>query len=135
MPRELPAWLTEEDLARYGEAFTRTGFRGGLNYYRNFGRTWERTRAGDFRLGGSAFRRGRFESFRGRSRDRRACVRPWRSQARARWRTVDVARGHALDACRSKLDAADEDRDAEQRRDQQRQRDEQAIPVRHAGAE
>ena len=40
---ELPGWLTEADMALYVETFQRTGFRGGLNYYRNFDRTFERT--------------------------------------------------------------------------------------------
>jgi pimeloyl-ACP methyl ester carboxylesterase len=40
---KLPAWLTEEDLRIYVEAFERTGFTGGLNYYRNLDRTWELT--------------------------------------------------------------------------------------------
>jgi pimeloyl-ACP methyl ester carboxylesterase len=39
----LPPWLTEEDLRIYLEAFERTGFTGGLNYYRNLDRTWELT--------------------------------------------------------------------------------------------
>jgi pimeloyl-ACP methyl ester carboxylesterase len=38
-----PAWLTEEDLAVYVETFERTGFTGGLNYYRNIDRNWELT--------------------------------------------------------------------------------------------
>jgi pimeloyl-ACP methyl ester carboxylesterase len=38
-----PAWLTEDDLRLYVEAFERTGFSGGLNYYRNIDRNWERT--------------------------------------------------------------------------------------------
>jgi pimeloyl-ACP methyl ester carboxylesterase len=38
----LPAWLTEEDLKVYVETFERTGFSGGLNYYRNIDRNWER---------------------------------------------------------------------------------------------
>ncbi|MGB0097904.1 MAG: alpha/beta hydrolase [Solirubrobacteraceae bacterium] len=38
-----PAWLTEQDLRVYVEAFERTGFTGGLNYYRNLDRTWELT--------------------------------------------------------------------------------------------
>ena len=37
----LPAWLTEEDLRLYVESFERTGFTGGLNYYRNIDRNWE----------------------------------------------------------------------------------------------
>jgi epoxide hydrolase A/B len=39
----LPRWLTEEDIQVYVDAFTRTGFRGGLNYYRNIDRNWERS--------------------------------------------------------------------------------------------
>jgi pimeloyl-ACP methyl ester carboxylesterase len=39
----LPAWLTEDDLRIYVEAFERTGFTGGLNYYRNLDRSWELT--------------------------------------------------------------------------------------------
>jgi pimeloyl-ACP methyl ester carboxylesterase len=38
----LPSWLTEADLNVYVDAFGRTGFRGGLNYYRNIARNWER---------------------------------------------------------------------------------------------
>ena len=40
-PATLPAWLTETDLDFYGAEFKRTGFRGGLNYYRNLDRNWE----------------------------------------------------------------------------------------------
>jgi pimeloyl-ACP methyl ester carboxylesterase len=39
----LPAWLTEEDLTVYVEAFERTGFSGGLNYYRNIDRNWKQS--------------------------------------------------------------------------------------------
>jgi pimeloyl-ACP methyl ester carboxylesterase len=39
----LPAWLTEADLDFYTEEFKRTGFRGGLNWYRNIDRVWELT--------------------------------------------------------------------------------------------
>lgn len=38
---KLPAWITEEDVAFYAGEFARTGFRGGLNWYRNFDRNWE----------------------------------------------------------------------------------------------
>jgi pimeloyl-ACP methyl ester carboxylesterase len=38
-----PAWFTDADLAVYTEAFTRTGFTGGLNWYRNFDRNWRLT--------------------------------------------------------------------------------------------
>ena len=30
----LPSWLTEEDINYYATKFNRTGFTGGLNYYR-----------------------------------------------------------------------------------------------------
>jgi len=40
-PEKLPAWLPESDLDLYVESFERTGFRGGLNYYRNLDRNWE----------------------------------------------------------------------------------------------
>jgi pimeloyl-ACP methyl ester carboxylesterase len=40
-PAELPAWLREEDLDFYVSEFERTGFRGGLNWYRNIDRNWE----------------------------------------------------------------------------------------------
>lgn len=39
----LPQWLNEDDVRVYAEAFERTGFTGGLNYYRNLDRTWELT--------------------------------------------------------------------------------------------
>ena len=38
-----PPFLTEEELDVYVQSFTRTGFHGGLNYYRNLDRNWERT--------------------------------------------------------------------------------------------
>jgi pimeloyl-ACP methyl ester carboxylesterase len=34
-PAVLPSWLTEDDLTFYVSEFSRTGFRGGLNWYRN----------------------------------------------------------------------------------------------------
>jgi epoxide hydrolase A/B len=40
-PERLPAWLTEADVDVYAAAFARTGFRGGLNWYRNIDRNWE----------------------------------------------------------------------------------------------
>jgi pimeloyl-ACP methyl ester carboxylesterase len=42
-PRELPAWLSRADLDHYVGEFTRTGFTGALNWYRNFDRNWELT--------------------------------------------------------------------------------------------
>lgn len=35
----LPGWMTAEDLRVYAEAYRRSGFRGGLNWYRNVDRT------------------------------------------------------------------------------------------------
>jgi len=40
-PASLPPWLTEADVDFYVSEFTRTGFRGGLNWYRNMDRSWE----------------------------------------------------------------------------------------------
>ena len=40
---EIPDWMTEEDVAVYVTAFGRTGFTGGLNWYRNLDRNWELT--------------------------------------------------------------------------------------------
>lgn len=40
-PATLPAWLRADDVKFYAQEFHRTGFRGGLNWYRNLDRTWE----------------------------------------------------------------------------------------------
>ena len=40
-PETLPAWLAPEDIAYYAGEFKRSGFRGGLNWYRNLSRSWE----------------------------------------------------------------------------------------------
>lgn len=40
-PATLPHWLTETDVDFYASEFKRTGFRGGLNWYRNIDRNWE----------------------------------------------------------------------------------------------
>ncbi len=40
-PPQLPAWLSEEELNSHIEAFQRTGFRGGLNWYRAVDLNWE----------------------------------------------------------------------------------------------
>jgi pimeloyl-ACP methyl ester carboxylesterase len=40
-PATLPAWLTEADVDFYDGEFARTGFGGGLNWYRNIDRNWE----------------------------------------------------------------------------------------------
>ncbi len=39
----LPSWLTQADLDYYVRQFSQRGFRGGVNYYRNFDRNWEIT--------------------------------------------------------------------------------------------
>jgi len=39
----LPDWLTQEDLDYFVSEFSEAGFRGGINYYRNFHRNWEIT--------------------------------------------------------------------------------------------
>lgn len=39
-PAALPAWLREEDVATFVRAYQRTGFRGGLSWYRNLSRNW-----------------------------------------------------------------------------------------------
>ena len=41
----LPGWLTEADLATFTEIYSQSGFRGGLNWYRNIDRNWELTAA------------------------------------------------------------------------------------------
>ncbi len=40
-PEHLPSWLTEADLDYMAADLRRTGFRGGLNWYRNIDRNWE----------------------------------------------------------------------------------------------
>lgn len=40
-PTTLPPWMTETDIDFYAGEFARTGFRGGLNWYRNIDRNWE----------------------------------------------------------------------------------------------
>jgi pimeloyl-ACP methyl ester carboxylesterase len=42
-PLGLPSWLTQADLDYYVAEFTEAGFRGGINYYRNFDRNWATT--------------------------------------------------------------------------------------------
>jgi pimeloyl-ACP methyl ester carboxylesterase len=40
-PKGLPGWLGQEELDHYIAEFTRTGFTGGINWYRNLDRNWE----------------------------------------------------------------------------------------------
>jgi pimeloyl-ACP methyl ester carboxylesterase len=42
-PDGLPAWLEPEALQHYVDEFARTGFTGGINWYRNMDRNWETT--------------------------------------------------------------------------------------------
>ncbi|MBQ6641698.1 MAG: alpha/beta hydrolase [Saccharopolyspora sp.] len=42
-PAALPDWLSQAEFDFYAAEFRRTGFTGGLNWYRNFDRNWERT--------------------------------------------------------------------------------------------
>ena len=41
--RPLPDWFGEADLGLFTEAYRKSGFRGGLNWYRNIDRNWELT--------------------------------------------------------------------------------------------
>jgi pimeloyl-ACP methyl ester carboxylesterase len=43
-PDGLPDWLTQDELDRYIAEFTRTGFTGAINWYRNLDRNWQLTR-------------------------------------------------------------------------------------------
>ena len=43
IPDRLPPWLTEQDLAFFTNEFKQSGFRGGINWYRNIDRNWEMT--------------------------------------------------------------------------------------------
>ncbi len=50
-PEAPPAWLARADFARYVATFERSGFRGGLNWYRNIDRNWALMAAfGDARI-------------------------------------------------------------------------------------
>ncbi len=40
-PEILPQWLSEADVEYYAGQFRQSGFRGGLNWYRNIDRNWE----------------------------------------------------------------------------------------------
>jgi len=42
-PDRLPDWISQDELDHYIAEFTRTGFTGGLNWYRNMDRNWETT--------------------------------------------------------------------------------------------
>lgn len=40
-PKAFPPWFSQEDLSYYVQEFSRAGFHGGINYYRNIDRNWE----------------------------------------------------------------------------------------------
>jgi pimeloyl-ACP methyl ester carboxylesterase len=42
-PDGLPDWISQDELDHYISEFSRTGFTGALNWYRNFDRNWETT--------------------------------------------------------------------------------------------
>jgi pimeloyl-ACP methyl ester carboxylesterase len=42
-PAGLPDWLAQHELDHYIDEFARTGFTGGINWYRNFDRNWATT--------------------------------------------------------------------------------------------
>lgn len=42
-PDALPDWISQDEIDYYVTEFTRTGFTGGLNWYRNMDRNWETT--------------------------------------------------------------------------------------------
>jgi pimeloyl-ACP methyl ester carboxylesterase len=42
-PDGIPDWISQDEIDHYVAEFTRTGFTGGLNWYRNFDRNWELT--------------------------------------------------------------------------------------------
>jgi pimeloyl-ACP methyl ester carboxylesterase len=42
-PDGLPEWISQDELDHYISEFSRTGFTGGLNWYRNMDRSWETT--------------------------------------------------------------------------------------------
>ncbi|HZR14510.1 MAG TPA: alpha/beta hydrolase [Acidimicrobiia bacterium] len=42
-PDRLPEWLRQDELDHYVSEFTRTGFTGGINWYRNLDRNWALT--------------------------------------------------------------------------------------------
>jgi pimeloyl-ACP methyl ester carboxylesterase len=43
LPDRLPPWLSQADLDHFVAQFERSGFRGPINWYRNFDRNWELT--------------------------------------------------------------------------------------------
>ena len=40
---DLPDWVSEDDIATFAESYQKSGFHGGLNWYRNLDRNWDLT--------------------------------------------------------------------------------------------
>lgn len=45
IPRPLPSWIAPADIAHFIDTYRVSGFRGGLNWYRNIDRNWDLTAA------------------------------------------------------------------------------------------
>ncbi|WP_174501625.1 alpha/beta fold hydrolase [Streptacidiphilus melanogenes] len=45
--KRIPSWVTEDDIAVFAAEYTKNGFTGGLNWYRNLDRNWELSAAWD----------------------------------------------------------------------------------------
>ena len=62
-PAPLPDWISPDEFDHYVTEFSRTGFTGALNWYRNYDRNWESTPqladATDHRAGAVHRRHGR----------------------------------------------------------------------------
>ncbi|MFO1114675.1 MAG: alpha/beta hydrolase [Beijerinckiaceae bacterium] len=43
IPEKPPAWISDDEIAHYVKEFSRTGLRGGINWYRNIDRNWDLT--------------------------------------------------------------------------------------------
>jgi len=43
VPEKPPAWISDDEIAQYVQEFSRTGLRGGINWYRNIDRNWDLT--------------------------------------------------------------------------------------------
>jgi len=41
IPEQMPSWLTNDDISYFVESYKQSGYRGGLNWYRNIDRNWE----------------------------------------------------------------------------------------------
>jgi pimeloyl-ACP methyl ester carboxylesterase len=50
VPLDGPLVMSEEDLQVYVDTYTRTGFTGGINWYRNIDRNWELTEHVEYRV-------------------------------------------------------------------------------------